>query len=143
MKGKTMDVLRMGINVKMTLTGAAVINISLTVDSTVPRLALAEIASQRVHTPSPVLTWASPAFIDILRALDSYMYIPHKQHLHLVPKTLLRNKSKNTQRLKALAFPAAKTLADIGGVIWGRSTHTTSLTGLRCTGDQLFLAVSP
>lgn len=75
---------RMWINVtvKMTLTGAAVINVGLAVDSTVPRMAFAVIAALRVHTMSPILTRAPPALIDIFCALGSYMYIVDKKHLY-------------------------------------------------------------
>lgn len=64
--------------------------------------------------------------------------------LHVVvttSKIFLRNKS--THRLKALTFPAAVANAGVAGVIQGWLTHPSSLTGLRLTGDQLFLTLSP
>lgn len=58
-------------------------------------------------------------------------------------KILLRNKSTPTHRYEALTFPATVANAGVAGVIQGWLTHPSSLTGLRCTGDQLLLTVSP
>lgn len=63
----------------MTRTGAAVIDVGLAVDPTVPRLTLTTVAANCVHTVSSILTWALLALIYILCALGSYTHIPDRQ----------------------------------------------------------------